>query len=190
MLAIENLTVEVADKVVLKDINLKIEVGETHVLFGPNGSGKTSLLMSILGFPQYRLIQGKIYFKGEDITHLSIDERARWGIGMAFQRPPVVRGVRTRDLVTACAAQAAQTQTQTTPAAHAAQAVPSVEVKLTAQAGETSVPSGAIPAHLELLAQKLNLLELLDRDINYGFSGGEIKRSELLQLLAQQQELI
>ncbi len=102
MLTIEGLHVETHGKEILHGVNLHVEAGETHALFGPNGSGKTTLLMAIMGFPRYRITQGRIMFKGQDITHASLDERARLGIGMSFQRPPVVRGVKTRDMVRAC----------------------------------------------------------------------------------------
>ena len=64
MLIIEDLKVELADKIILKHIDLEIKSGETHILFGPNGSGKTSLLMTIMGYPQYKVLSGKIFFKG------------------------------------------------------------------------------------------------------------------------------
>ena len=101
MLKVENLKVEVDGKEILHDVSLYLVKGETQVLFGPNGSGKTTLLMSIMGFPRYKVTGGKIIFKDQDITRATLDERARMGIGMSFQRPPVVRGVRTRDLVRA-----------------------------------------------------------------------------------------
>jgi Fe-S cluster assembly ATP-binding protein len=153
VLKIEQLAVEVEGREILHNINLEMKPGETHVLFGPNGSGKTTLLMAIMGFPKYRVTKGKIVFKGQDITKLSLDERARLGIGMSFQRPPVVRGVKTRDMVAAC---------------------------LKGEEREERI---------EQLAEKINLAAFLDREINYGFSGGEIKRSELMQLLAQKPEL-
>ncbi len=152
-LSIKQLTVEVEGKEILHNINLEIKLGETHVLFGPNGSGKTTLLMAIMGFPKYRVTRGKIVFKGQDITKLALDERARLGIGMSFQRPPVVRGVRTRDMVAA------------------------------------SLRSEDRDDRINQLAEKANLTDFLDREINYGFSGGEIKRSELMQLLAQKPEV-
>ena len=155
MLEIRDLSVEVDGREILHDINLSIGVGETHALFGPNGGGKTTLLMAIMGFPRYHVTGGKILFKGHDITKASLDERARLGIGMSFQRPPVIRGVKTRDMVTA----ALETRGR--------------------QNGDA----------IAELAHRLNMTDLMDRDINYGFSGGEIKRSELLQLLAQQPEL-
>ncbi|MDD5082296.1 MAG: ABC transporter ATP-binding protein [Dehalococcoidales bacterium] len=153
MLEIKQLTVAVEDKEILHNVSLSIGTGETHVLFGPNGSGKTTLLMAIMGFPKYRITGGNIIFDGRDITGLPLDERARLGIGMSFQRPPVVRGVKTRDMVGA------------------------------------ALQARGNGATIQNLAEKTNLLEFLDRDINYGFSGGEIKRSELMQLLAQKPEL-
>jgi Fe-S cluster assembly ATP-binding protein len=152
-LTVEQLTVEVEGREILHSVNLETRVGETQVLFGPNGSGKTTLLMTIMGFPKYRVTKGKIVFKGRDITGLPLDERARLGIGMSFQRPPVVRGVKMRDMVAAC---------------------------LRGRQSEESI---------NRLAEKANLTDFLGREMNYGFSGGEIKRSELMQLLAQRPTL-
>jgi len=101
-LSIEQLTVEVEGREILHNINLGMKLGETHVLVGPNGSGKTTLLMAIMGFPKYRVTKGKIIFKGPDITMLPLDERARLGIGMSFQRPPVVREGNARGFITKC----------------------------------------------------------------------------------------
>jgi Fe-S cluster assembly ATP-binding protein len=153
MLEIKQLNVAVEGKEILKDINLKIDTGETHALFGPNGSGKTTLLMAIMGFPRYQVTKGKILFKDKDITKMGVDERARLGIGISFQRPPVVRGVKTRDMVSAA---------------------------LRGKGDEKAITD---------LAERADLTDFLDRDINYGFSGGEIKRAELMQLLAQKPEL-
>jgi Fe-S cluster assembly ATP-binding protein len=151
MLQIEDLQVRVGDKEILKHIDLEIHPGETHVLFGPNGSGKTSLLMTIMGYPQYRVVAGKIVFKGEDITHLPINERARMGIGMSYQRPPTINGLKVRQMVRLCTK------------------------------GDRDE---------EVLAHRVNMDDFLERDVNAGFSGGEIKRSELLQLMAQAPDLM
>ncbi|MFH0844072.1 MAG: ATP-binding cassette domain-containing protein, partial [Pseudomonadota bacterium] len=84
MLVIEDLKVMLGEKVLLEHIDLEIKPGETHILFGPNGSGKTSLLMTIMGYPQYEVVEGKILFKGKDITHSPINERSRLGMGMSY----------------------------------------------------------------------------------------------------------
>ncbi len=152
MLRIENLRVEVGGKEILKDVNLEIPPGETYVLFGPNGSGKTSLMMTIMGFSGYIVTGGKIIFKGQDITHMPIHERATLGIGVSFQRPPTIHGLKTRSMVELCS-----------------------------KNPETDV---------DKLAASLNLTEFLDRDVNENFSGGEIKRCELLQLMAQEPDLV
>ena len=102
MLVIEDLKVKLGDKEILRHINLEIKPGETHILFGPNGSGKTSLLMTIMGYPQYEVVAGKISFKGQDITHMTINERARLGIGMSYQRPPSIKGLKTRQMIQIC----------------------------------------------------------------------------------------
>jgi len=151
MLQVEDLKEKIGDKEILKHIDLDIQIGETHILFGPNGSGKTSLLMTLMGYPQYRVTGGKIFFKGEDITNMPVDERASLGIGMSYQRPPTINGVKTRQMVEICA-----------------------------RGGMDAVA----------LAEKVNFTEFLERDINAGFSGGEIKRSELLQLMAQNADLL
>ena len=91
MLEVQDLSVEVAGKEILHGINFSIGEGETLVLFGPNGSGKTTLLMTMMGLPRYRVTRGHILFKGQDITHLPVNERARLGIGLSFQRPPWYR---------------------------------------------------------------------------------------------------
>ena len=152
MLRIEDLHVKIGDREVLSGINLRIAENETFILFGPNGSGKTTLLMTLMGFGNYEITSGRILFRGTDITHASIYERARLGIGMSFQRPPTIHGLKTRHLVKMCAR------------------------------GED--------IDVEDLAKKVNMDSFLDRDINAGFSGGEIKRSELLQLMAQKPYLL
>jgi len=152
LLMIEDLQVEVEDgKEILHHIDLEISQGETHVLFGPNGSGKTTLLMATMGFPSYHITGGKMIFKGQDITHMPLNERANLGIGLSFQRPPTIKGVKMRQMLEICGK------------------------------GEKDVES---------MAQHLDFGEFLGRDLNDGFSGGEIKRSELLQLMAQDPDFL
>ena len=156
MIDIRKLSVSVDGKRILNDVYLNIGQGETVVLFGPNGSGKTSLLKTIMGIPQYRVESGNIIFRGEDITERRIDERARLGIGMVFQNPPAVRGVRLKEMLHICMEKSGTFKEE----------------------------------RINDAAEKLNFTDFLDRDVNLGFSGGEIKRSELLQLLAQNPEFV
>ncbi|MHC1575798.1 MAG: ABC transporter ATP-binding protein [Methanosarcinaceae archaeon] len=146
MLEVKDLSVEVGGRVLLKNVNLKVEKGYTTVLFGPNGAGKSALLMTLMGFSGYNVVKGQILFNGEDITHLPVNERAEKGIGIMTQRPPNMTGVKLRDLVDVIAKD---------------------------------------NADIEKRAEYLDMVRFMDRDINVGFSGGEIKRSELLQLSAQ-----
>jgi Fe-S cluster assembly ATP-binding protein len=152
MLHIENLHVNVGDKPVLHDINLHIGEGETHVLLGPNGSGKTTLLMTLMGYSNYTITEGKIIFKGEDVTKMKAHERAQRGIGMLFQRPPTISGLKLGKLLTAIS-----------------------------RTKKEDISSLAASVHMD---------KFLERDINKGFSGGEIKRSEVLQLMIQNPDFI
>lgn len=146
MLKIEDLHVEAGGREILKGVNLEVPDGDTCVLFGPNGSGKSTLLAAVMGYSTCKVTKGRILFKGEDITHMTVDQRAKMGIGMMMQRPPNVVGVKLGDIVTA-----------------AADGDPKMRDK----------------------ASDFRMDSFLDRDVNVGFSGGEIKRSELLQITAQ-----
>jgi Fe-S cluster assembly ATP-binding protein len=150
MLKIEDLTVEVNGKTLLRDVNLEVKKGYTNVLFGPNGAGKTALMRTIMGFSEYKVVKGQILFNDENITGMPVDERARRGLGIMMQRPPDMSGIKLKDLVRV------------------------------ASKGKKDP---------ETLAEKLDMKRFLDRDVNVGFSGGEIKRSELLQLEAQDPSL-
>lgn len=155
LLEITDLAVEVNNREVLKDINLKINEGESHVLLGPNGAGKSTLFMTILGFPKYKVTKGSIKFKGKDLEGLDTAERVQMGLGVSFQNPPAIRGVTLKDL-------------------------------LKVESGQSPKDENLTP-ELSKQAEKLKMGEnFLERDVNLGFSGGEVKRSEILQLLAQE----
>jgi Fe-S cluster assembly ATP-binding protein len=158
LLTISDLRVDVEGRPVLRGVDLVVGPGETHVLLGPNGSGKTTLLNTIMGMPGYRVTEGRILFKGTDLDGLDIDERARLGIGLAFQRPPAVRGVKLRQLL---------------------------EIAAHGHIGS----AGAGDLLIEELEADLGLERMVGREVNMGFSGGEIKRSEMAQLLAQSPDL-
>lgn len=151
MLKIEHLSVEVQGRKILNDINIHIRPGEVHVLFGPNGTGKSTLIGAIMGFDRYKITEGKIYFKGQDITEMPCYERAKLGVGVMIQRPPTIRGLSLRRMIEIC---------------------------------------GATPAEAEQMAKWMGLDKFLERSVNDGFSGGELKRSELLQLMAQKPDLL
>ncbi len=154
MLKVQDLWVSVEDKQILKGVNLSMNYGEINVLFGPNGAGKTTFMMALMGFPRYKIEQGKIFFKGEDITDKDLYERARLGLGISFQRPPTVKGVTLRRII------------------------------------EIITNGGADKEGISENIKKLNLSGHLDRGLNDGFSGGEMKRSELLQLMVQRPDLV
>ena len=150
ILKINNLDVSIKGKLVLSGINLNIKEGEVHVLFGPNGSGKTSLLSAIMSLPGYKTKNGEIWFKGHKIQNQSTDKIANLGIGTAFQRPPAIEGVRIIDFLNAIGSDSDTKE----------------ELK------------------------KLDLNEFKEREINVGFSGGEIKRWEIMKLYKQNPQLI
>ena len=161
LLEISDLEVEVEGKKILNGVNLIINEGETHVLLGPNGAGKSTLFMTILGFPNYKVTNGKIVYKGQDITELETHERIALGLGVTFQNPPAIRGVKLKDLL-----------------------------KIVDERHEYK-SDDELDDEVVKLGERLKLNEqFLERDVNLGFSGGEVKRSELLQLLAQQPDFI
>jgi len=162
-LVIKDLHVNVGEKSILHGVNLKIEKKEIHVLIGPNACGKTTLALVVMGYPAYRITRGQIVFDGHELSEKDVSERAKLGIGLAYQNPPEVRGVKLRDLI-----------------------------RLSAGRG----PWDPLKEPEESFATKflervgLNPESFLGRDINLGFSGGERKRSELVQIFAMKPRLM
>jgi len=99
VLKVKDLKVKLGSKIALDKVNLSLRKGEIHAIFGPNGSGKTSLISSIIGIPVYKIVEGKIIFEGKDITRLPIYERAKLGIFCAFQNPPSIKGLKVKDFL-------------------------------------------------------------------------------------------
>lgn len=156
LLSIKDLNVETGSKKILHGINLTVGAGETHVLMGPNGAGKSTLGYTLMGSPEYSVSGGKIIFNGEDITETSADVRAKKGIFLSFQEPLEVPGVSLESFI-----RSSMTQ------------VTGTKIKLLAFQKE-------LERCMDLLSMNHSYAE---RDLNVGFSGGEKKKSEILQLL-------
>ena len=156
LLDVQNISVRVEEKQVLSNVNLQIQSGETHVLLGPNGAGKSTLGNAIMGNPVYTLTGGKIIFDGQDITEEKTDKRAKAGLFLSFQNPLEVPGISLETFIRS----AIQQRT-------------GERVKLFQFQKE-------LKANMELLNMDASYA---GRDLNVGFSGGERKKSEILQLL-------
>jgi Fe-S cluster assembly ATP-binding protein len=171
-LEIRNLHASIDDKEILRGVNLTVRQGETHALMGPNGSGKSTLANVIMGHPRYAVTQGEIYFNGINLLELSPDKRARLGLFLAFQYPSSVPGVSVGNFL-----RRALEAKRDGYDPHAPE-TPS---------GEAPKRKGIPPAEFrKLLNEKMKLLKVdtafVNRYINEGFSGGEKKRAEILQM--------
>ncbi|MHC1625232.1 MAG: ATP-binding cassette domain-containing protein [Methermicoccaceae archaeon] len=155
VLQVVNLGVQVGGKNVLDGVTMYLEKGHTYVLFGQNGSGKSTLMQALIGNPVYEVVKGKIIMDGKDITDLPTDERVRLGMGISFQTPSVVGGVKLRDVLDYCR-------------------------RLSGMGWDEVMEC----------VKFLKCEEFLDRSINKGFSGGELKRSEALQLMVMNPSLL
>ena len=163
LLDVVNLSAELEDgKKILSDLSIKIGQGETHVLMGPNGAGKSSLGNTLMGNPVYKVTGGKIILKGDDVTTLSADKRARAGMFMSFQSPLEVPGISLEAFIRS-----------------AVQQKTGERVKLFQFQKE-------MQRCMEILDMKADYAK---RDLNVGFSGGERKKSEILQLLMLKPDL-
>lgn len=164
LLTIDNLHVKTEEKEILKGVSLTVNQGEIHALMGPNGSGKSTLAQTIAGHPAFIITKGTIHFKGEDVTTLKPDERARQGMFLAFQYPVSVPGVTLLDLLRTA-------------------------INVRRPEGK-KIHLLKLPT---VVTEKLELLglnrEFLDRPVNENLSGGEKKRAEILQLAVLQPEL-
>ncbi len=156
MLKVENLHIEIDGQEIVKGLDLEVQRGEIHAIMGPNGSGKSTLANVLMGHPRYEVTQGSITFEGEDVLELEPDERARMGMFLAFQYPSEVPGVSVANFLRT--------------------AVNSVREE------ELS------PMEMyKLLQEKMRVMQMdpkfAERYLNEGFSGGEKKRNEILQML-------
>ncbi len=156
LLNIKDLHVNAGNKEILKGLNLKINKGETHVIMGPNGAGKSTLANIILNNSQYKIVKGEIDFEGENINELKTDQRAKKGIFMSFQTPEEIPGISVMNFL-----KAAKNAKEEEP-----------------------IKVFAFKKALEENMKKLNInTSYSARDLNVGFSGGEKKKNEILQML-------
>jgi Fe-S cluster assembly ATP-binding protein len=162
LLNITDLSVSVGEKAILDGVNLKVGKGETHVIMGPNGAGKSTLGNAIMGNPNYEITNGKIEFKDEDITAVSVSERAKKGLFLSFQNPNEIPGISLSNFIK----NAFDTKTGT---------------------------RSKLWQFRKDLEKKMDVLNMdysyADRDLNVGFSGGEKKKAEILQLLMLKPDL-
>ena len=155
LLEIKDLSAKVGEKDILKNVNLVIKKGETHVIMGPNGSGKSTLVNTIMSNPKYEITFGKIFFEGEDVTEMAADERARRGIFMSFQSPIEVPGISVENFIR------------------------------TSKSAVDGKPVSVLRFNMDLSKKMRDLqmkAEYAGRYMNYGFSGGEKKKTEILQM--------
>jgi Fe-S cluster assembly ATP-binding protein len=160
-LEIRNLHVSVEDKPILRGVNLTVKQGEVHALMGPNGSGKSTLSNAILGHPAYQVTAGQVIFDGEDLLELAPDERSRAGLFLAFQYPVAIPGVTLANFLRQA-------------------------INARMKAKDPDSKGISIPDFRRLLKAKMEYLQVdqsfAGRYLNEGFSGGEKKRAEILQM--------
>lgn len=156
LLTIENLSVEIEEKELLHEVSMTVGSGETHVLMGPNGAGKSTLGYTVMGSPEYKVTGGSIVFEGDEITHETPDKRAKRGIFLSFQNPIEIPGITLSDFLR-----------------NALEQITSQRIKLW--------------DFKKQLKSAMDVLQMdsayAERDLNVGFSGGEKKKAEILQLL-------
>ncbi|HEX9056703.1 MAG TPA: Fe-S cluster assembly ATPase SufC [Ktedonobacterales bacterium] len=178
-LEIRNIHARIEDKEILRGVDLVVKQGETHALMGPNGSGKSTLANVIMGHPKYEVTEGEILYKGHNILELSADKRARLGLFLAFQYPSSVPGVTVANFLRRAMEARREGFNLDGPA------VPT---------GQASKRKGIPPAEFrKLLNEQMSLLKVdstfINRYLNEGFSGGEKKRAEILQMAILKPEI-
>ncbi|MBI5223013.1 Fe-S cluster assembly ATPase SufC [Candidatus Micrarchaeota archaeon] len=166
MFTIKNLNVSIEDKEIIKGLDLEIKPGEIHAIMGPNGAGKSSLSEALMGHPSLK-VHGSIKLDGEELAELPVDQRAKKGIFLAFQNPEEVEGVKVSNLIR--------------KALSAKEGVKEKDLETMVKAHEELVEN----------AKKLGMDKtFVSREVNVGFSGGEKKRMEMLQMLALKPKVI
>nr|YP_010945780.1 putative iron-sulfur cluster formation ABC transporter ATP-binding subunit [Ulnaria ulna]WGN98770.1 putative iron-sulfur cluster formation ABC transporter ATP-binding subunit [Ulnaria ulna] len=160
LLEIKNLKVAIENNIILNELNLKIQKGEIHAIMGPNGSGKSTFSKVVAGHPAYSVLEGDILFKGESIIELSPEERSHLGIFLAFQYPIEIPGVSNEDFL---------------------------RLSYNAKQRFFNLPEVDPIEFLGIIMKKMELVKMspqfLNRNVNEGFSGGEKKRNEILQMV-------
>lgn len=165
---IRNLHVNIGDKEILKGVNLVVKQGEVHALMGPNGTGKSTLAYALMGHPSYEVADGEVIFKGRNILELEADERARMGLFLAFQYPVSIPGVSVANFLRTALNARRKAETP----------------------DDKGIP---VPEFRKLLKDHMDLLKMDysfgGRYLNEGFSGGEKKRAEILQMAVLEPEI-
>ncbi len=164
-LVIRGLKAEIEGKEILKGIDLKIQGGEIHAVMGPNGTGKSTLASALMGHPKYEVTEGQVSLNGEDVLEMAVDERARAGLFLAMQYPSEITGVTNADFLRSA---------------------------INARRGEGNEIS--LIKFVRLMEGKMKALEMnpefMHRYLNEGFSGGEKKRNEILQMMMLEPKLV
>ncbi len=166
MLEIKNLCAKIGDKQILKGINLTVKAGEVHAIMGPNGSGKSTLSYILAGREGYEVTDGQVLYEGKDLLSMPTEVRSREGVFLAFQYPVEIHGVTNKYFLKAA-----------------------VNAKLKHQ-GKTEMSAGQFLSFVKEKAKTVEMDEaLLSRQVNAGFSGGEKKKNEILQMAALEPKL-
>ena len=167
-LEIKDLKVRIEGKQILNGVNLTVKQGEVHAIMGPNGTGKSTLAYTLMGHPSYEVNSGQVTFKGKDLLSLSVDERSRLGLFLAFQYPVSIPGVTVANFLRTA-------------------------VNARRKAINPEDKGVAIPEFRKILKEKMEILKMdtsfAGRYLNEGFSGGEKKRAEVLQMAILQPEI-